>query len=140
VGISRISSLFALFFTGYLVDRFGARMIISVILLFAGIATAAFWARSQAILLAAVFIQPILVVSFFPAILTAISRIAPRHLQNLSISFVLPIGYGFGGGILPVLLGWLGDNASFALGFLLYGMILIGGSFLPFLLKLKSTG
>ncbi len=140
VGVSRISSLSALFFAGYLVDRFGAKMIISVILLFAGIATAAFWARSQAILLAAVFIQPILIVSFFPAFLTAISRIAPRQLQNLSISFVLPIGYGFGGGILPVLLGWLGDNASFALGFLLYGLVLIGGSFLPFLLKLKNTG
>lgn len=140
VGVSRISSLSALFFSGYLVDRFGAKMIISVILLFAGIATAAFWARSQAILLAAVFIQPILIVSFFPAFLTAISRIAPRQLQNLSISFVLPIGYGFGGGILPVLLGWLGDNASFALGFLLYGLVLIGGSFLPFLLKLKNTG
>jgi len=140
VGVSRISSLSALFFAGYLVDRFGAKMIISVILLFAGIATAAFWARSQGILLAAVFIQPILIVSFFPAFLTAISRIAPRQLQNLSISFVLPIGYGFGGGILPVLLGWLGDNASFALGFLLYGLVLIGGSFLPFLLKLKNTG
>jgi NNP family nitrate/nitrite transporter-like MFS transporter len=140
VGVSRISSLFALFFAGYLVDRFGAKMIISVILFSAGIATAAFWARSQAILLAAVFIQPILIVSFFPAFLTAISRIAPRQLQNLSISFVLPIGYGFGGGILPVLLGWLGDNASFAFGFLLYGLVLIAGSGLPFLLKLKNTG
>jgi NNP family nitrate/nitrite transporter-like MFS transporter len=139
VGMSRISSLFALFFAGYLVDRFGAKMIISVILLVAGIVTAALWFRSQAILLAAVFIQPILIVSFFPALLTAISRIAPRHLQNLSISFVLPIGYGFGGGILPVLLGWLGDNASFALGVRLYGLILIGGSFLPFLLKLRDA-
>jgi NNP family nitrate/nitrite transporter-like MFS transporter len=139
VGMSRLSSLFALFFAGYLVDRFGAKMIMSVILLVAGIVTAAFWFRSQAILLAVVFIQPILIVSFFPAFLTAISRIAPRNLQNLSISFVLPIGYGFGGGILPVLLGWLGDNASFALGFLLYGLILIGGSFLPFLLKLRDA-
>ena len=39
-----------------------------------------------------------------------------------------------------VLLGWLGDNVSFAVGFLVYGLILIGGSALPFLLKLKGEG
>jgi NNP family nitrate/nitrite transporter-like MFS transporter len=139
VGISRISSLVALFFAGYLVDRFGAKAVISAILVCAGVATAAFWARFQPVLFAAVFVQPILIVSFFPAILTAASRIAPRNLQNLTVSFMLPIGYGFGGGILPVLFGWLGDNASFALGFLLYGMMLIAAAALPFLLRLKHT-
>jgi NNP family nitrate/nitrite transporter-like MFS transporter len=140
VGISRVSGLFALFFAGYLVDRLGPRRTISAIFLCAGVATSALWARSQAVLLAAVLVQPILIVSFFPAILTAVSRIAPRRLQNLSVSFVLPIGYGFGAGVLPVLLGWLGDSASFALGFLLYGLILIAGSLLPRLLELKHSG
>ncbi|UCF96152.1 MAG: MFS transporter [Spirochaetaceae bacterium] len=140
VGISRISGLIALFFAGFLVDRFGAKRIISVILLSAGLATVAFWVRSRPILLAAVFLQPIFIVSFFPAFLTAIARIAPRRLQNLTISFALPLGYGFGGGILPVVLGWLGDHATFAIGFLLYGLILIAGSGLPFLLALKDTG
>ena len=138
VGLSRISGLIALFLAGYLVDRLGARKMISAILLSAGIATIAFWARSSAILLVAVFLQPILIVSFFPAVLTAIARIAPRQLQNLSISFVLPIGYGFGGGILPMVLGWLGDNATFALGFLIYGLMLMAGSGLPFLLRLRD--
>lgn len=138
VGLSRISGLIALFLAGYLVDRLGARKMISAILLSAGITTVAFWARSSAILLVAVFLQPILIVSFFPALLTAIARIAPRHLQNLSMSFVLPIGYGFGGGILPTLLGWLGDNATFALGFLIYGLMLMAGSGLPFLLRLRD--
>jgi fucose permease len=87
-------------------------------------------------LIIAVFLQPLLIVSFFPAILTAAARIAPRNFQNLTMSFILPIGYGFGAGVLPVLLGWLGDNASFALGFLIYGGMLIAGSVLPFLLKL----
>jgi hypothetical protein len=39
--------------------------------------------------------------------------------------------------LLPVLLGWLGDNVSFSLGFLIYGLILIAASALPFLLVLK---
>lgn len=137
VGVSRISGLIALLFAGYLVDRFGARTLISAILLSAGIATAAIWARSKTVVLVAVFIQPLLIVSFFPAVLTAAARIAPRNLQNITLSLILPISYGFGAGVLPVLLGWLGDNATFALGFLIYGMMLIVGSALPFLLKLK---
>jgi NNP family nitrate/nitrite transporter-like MFS transporter len=138
VGVSRISGLLVLLFAGYLVDRFGAKKLISAILVTAGIATAAMWARSRPILIAAVFLQPLLIASIFPAVLTAAARIAPRNLQNLTISFILPIGYGFGAGVLPVLLGWLGDNASFALGFLIYGVMLVAGSALPFLLKLRN--
>ena len=140
VGASRVSGLIALLFAGYLVDRFGAKTLITAILFAAGLATAAIWARSKAVVLVAVFLQPLLIMSFFPAILTAATRIAPRQLQNLTISFILPIGYGFGAGILPVLLGWLGDNATFALGFLVYGLMLIAGSSLPFFLKLKHQG
>jgi len=136
VGFSRISGVITLLFAGYLVDRFGAKVVISVILLSAGVATAAMWARPQAVLLAAVFVQPVLITSFFPAFITAASSIAPRRLQNLTISFILPIGYSFGGGILPLLFGVLGDNASFAVGFLIYGLILIAASALPFLLDL----
>jgi len=137
VGVSRISGLIALLFAGYLVDRFGAKTVICAILVSAGIATAALWARSKAILIVAMFFQSLLIVSFFPAILTVAARIAPRNLHNLTVSFILTIGYGFGAGNLPLLLGWLGDHATFALGFLIYGVVLIASSALPFLIKLK---
>jgi NNP family nitrate/nitrite transporter-like MFS transporter len=137
VGVSRISGLVVLWFTGYLVDRYGAKMMICVILLSAGVATVALGARSQAILVVAVFLQPLLIVSFFPAVLTAAARIAPRNYQNLTVSLMLSIGYGIGSGLVPLLLGWLGDNASFALGFVMYGVLLVVGSVLPFLLKLE---
>jgi NNP family nitrate/nitrite transporter-like MFS transporter len=140
VGVSRISGLFVLLFAGFLVDRFGAKILTSAILLSAGIVTALMWARSRPILIAAVFLQPLLIASFFPAILTAIARIAPRNFQNLTMSFILPIAYGFGAGVLPFLLGWLGDNASFALGFLIYGAILVACSVLPIFLKLEHDG
>jgi NNP family nitrate/nitrite transporter-like MFS transporter len=136
VGVSRISGLIAVLSAGYLVDRFGAKKLIGAALFSTGLATVALWAQSRPVLIIAVFLQPLLIVSFFPAILTAAARIAPRNFQNLTMSFILPIGYGFGAGVLPVLLGWLGDNASFALGFLIYGGMLIAGSVLPFLLKL----
>jgi len=137
VGVSRISGLIVLLFAGYLVDRFGVKKLISAVLVTAGIATAAMCVRSRSILIVAVFLQPLLIAGIFPAVLTAAARIAPRNLQNLTISFILPIAYGFGAGVLPVLLGWLGDNASFALGFLIYGVMLVAGSALPFLLKLR---
>ena len=106
----------------------------------AGIATAALWVRPKAILIVAMFFQSLLIVSFFPAILTAAARIAPRNLHNLTVSFILPIGYGFGAGIVPLLLGWLGDHATFALGFLIYGVVLIASSALPFFISLKHEG
>jgi NNP family nitrate/nitrite transporter-like MFS transporter len=140
VGVSRISGLIALLYAGHLVDRVGAKKLVSAALFFTGIATVALWVQSRPILIVAVFVQPLLIVSFFPAILTAAARIAPRNFQNLTMSLILPIAYGFGAGVLPVLLGWLGDNASFALGFLLYGGMLAAGSALPFLLKLKHEG
>ena len=139
VGVSRISGLIVVLFAGFLVDRFGAKKLISAALFFTGMVTVALWAQSRPILIIAVFLQPLLIVSFFPAILTAAARIAPRNFQNLTISFILPIGYGFGAGVLPVLFGWLGDNVSFALGFMLYGFLLVAGSFLPFLLKLHGS-
>jgi NNP family nitrate/nitrite transporter-like MFS transporter len=56
VGISRISGLVILLFAGYLIDRFGARWVITVILFSTGLVTAALWTRSQVILIGAVFL------------------------------------------------------------------------------------
>jgi NNP family nitrate/nitrite transporter-like MFS transporter len=138
VGLSRISGLLVIIISGYLVDRFGAKLVIFVIFLAAGIATAAMWMKYQAVLISAVFLQPILITSFFPAFFTVANRIAPRRLHNLTISFILPIGYTFGAGIVPALLGLLGDHASFAAGFLIYGTVLMAASALPFLMKLRE--
>jgi NNP family nitrate/nitrite transporter-like MFS transporter len=139
VGLSRVSGLVILFFAGYLVDRFGVRWVITVIMLVAGIATTGLSLASRPLLIAAVFFQPILITCFFPAGFVAISRIAPREIHNLTISFMFPIGYTVGAGLVPFLLGVLGDRLSFAFGFRLYGGLLMASAVLPLFLKLRLS-
>jgi MFS family permease len=139
VGLSRISGLVIIFIAGYLVDRFGVRRVIATVMFAAGIATAGLSLASRPLLIAAVFLQPILIACYFPAGFAAISRIAPREMHNLTISFMFPIAYAVGPGLVPVLLGLLGDRLSFSFGFRLYGGLLIASAVLPFFLKLRHT-
>ena len=139
VGLSRVSSLVIIFVAGYLVDRFGARRIISVVMLAAGAATVGLSLPFRPLLIAAVFLQPVLIACFFPAGFPLISRIAPPEMHNLTISFLFPIGYAFGPGLVPLLLGLLGDRLSFAVGFLIYGIILMASAILPYFLKLETN-
>jgi NNP family nitrate/nitrite transporter-like MFS transporter len=139
VGLSRLSGLVVIFVAGYLVDRLGAQRVISFVMLSAGAATACLGLASQPLLIAAVFLQPILIACYFPAGFAAVSRVAPRDMHNLTISFMFPIGYAVGSGVVPLLLGLLGDHLSFALGFLLYGVLLMSSSALPLFLKLRQN-
>ena len=140
VGLSRLSSLGIIFAAGYLVDRFGAPRVIAVVMLSAGLATAAMSLAYRPLLIAAVFLQPILTACFFPAGFTVISRIAPREMHNLTISFISPIGYAVGSGLVPLFLGFLGDRLSFASGFLIYGALLVAAALLPSFLNVKAGG
>jgi NNP family nitrate/nitrite transporter-like MFS transporter len=138
VGLSRLSSLVMIFVAGYLVDRFGARRIISIVMLAAGAATAGLSFAYHPLLIAAVFLQPVLIACFFPAGFPLISRIAPPEMHNLTVSFLFPIGYALGPGLVPLLLGLLGDRRSFAVGFLIYGVILTASAILPYFLRLDT--
>jgi NNP family nitrate/nitrite transporter-like MFS transporter len=138
VGLSRLSGLGVIFVAGYLVDRLGVRWIMAVVLFLGGTATAALGLHARPVLLAALFVQPILASSFFPAAFAAASRIAPPRLHNITLSFLLPIGYGFGAGLVPLLFGALGDRGLFAAGFLVYGAIVALAAALPFALRLTD--
>jgi NNP family nitrate/nitrite transporter-like MFS transporter len=138
VSLSRLSCLGIIFVAGYLVDRFGARRIITTVMLTAGLATAAMSLAYRPFLIAAVFLQPVIIACFFPAGFTVISRIAPREMHNLTISFMSPIGYAVGSGLVPLFLGFLGDRLSFSFGFLIYGALMSASALLPFFLKLET--
>jgi NNP family nitrate/nitrite transporter-like MFS transporter len=138
VGLSRLSGLIVIFLAGYMVDRFGARRVITVVMLSGGLATAAMSLAYLPLAVTAVFLQAILIACFFPAGFTVISRIAPREMHNLTISFMFPIGYAVGSGLVPLFLGFLGDRLSFATGFLIYGALMAAASVLPSFLRLEA--
>jgi len=76
-----------------------------------------------------------LISSFFPAGFAAISKIAPRRMHNLAVSVILPLTVLFGGGIVPAVLGFLGEYSSFSKGFVLLGGLMMTSIVILFLLK-----
>ena len=131
LGLSRIAGVFMIFLTGWLVDRFGSRALMLGIGSVVGSSTIAVGLCHGKPLVAAIFLQPMLISSFFPAAFCGLARIVPREIYNVAISSVVPFAFLFGGGIVPTLMGALGDHASFSLGF-----VLLGGTFLASLVLL----
>ena len=138
VGLSRISCLAAVFAAGWLADRLGARPVLAATLLATGAATAGLGFGRGSLLTAAVFVQPVLSACFFPVAFAAVARITPRRIYNVTVSLLLPVSYALGGGVVPSLLGVLGDRGAFALGLILLGgFIAAGGALVP-LARLES--
>jgi NNP family nitrate/nitrite transporter-like MFS transporter len=128
VGLSRISCLAAVFAAGWLADRFGARAVLAATMLTTGASTSALGLGRGGLLIAAIFVQPALSACFFPVAFAAVARITPRRLYNVTVSLLLPLSYALGGGVVPSLLGVLGDRGAFARGLVLLGALIAAGA------------
>ena len=136
IGLSQVSALFMTFFAGWVTDRIGVKMAIFVFLLASGIATLLLGLVSGLWLKVVVFLQPALIVCYFPAGFAALARIVQPNLRSLATAWVTPCAIVLGGGLFPLLLGYMGQTVTFASGIVLAGGIIIVGSGLPFLLDL----
>ena len=76
-----------------------------------------------------------LIGSFFPAILAALSKISPPHAQNVGVSVMIPFVFFFGGGVVPAVMGVLGEGVGFSVGFVVLGLVFLAT--LPLLLVLR---
>ena len=70
-------------------------------------------------------------VCFPPAALVVLSFISTRETRNLAVSITIPFASLIGGGILPILIGILGDAEAFGLGIVMVGGFIILASILP---------
>jgi NNP family nitrate/nitrite transporter-like MFS transporter len=86
-----------------------------------------------------VFLQPILAVSFFPAGLAALSQVSTEKERNIVVSFTVPIAFLIGGGVVPTLIGFIGDISTFASGIILIGGIIITGTLITRFLKIEVS-
>jgi MFS transporter, NNP family, nitrate/nitrite transporter len=110
------------------------------ILLVAGGAANIFLGLSSGIwLLVVLFIQPALTGAFFPGAFSALSRIVPPSLRSVVSSVAIPIAFLMGVGVFPALYGYLGQNYSFSLGFVLAGGFMLVGPLLAFALRFVET-
>jgi NNP family nitrate/nitrite transporter-like MFS transporter len=137
IGLSRVPGLLTTLMAGWATDRFGPRKTLLLVLLLTGLATVLMGVTSGAWLILLVFVQPMLAPCFFPAGFAAISRLGSAESSSLGVSVAVPLGFLFAGALLPVGIGILGDAGHFAVGFAGTGLLILSGSFLSLVLKLR---
>jgi NNP family nitrate/nitrite transporter-like MFS transporter len=81
-----------------------------------------------------------LAVCFFPAGFSALSLVGPPSIRNVAFSLAVPVGFLIGGGAVPAALGMMGEHGSFALGIMLYGVLLFSGLILLRYLRFYEDG
>lgn len=135
-GLSRISVIFTTFISGLFVDRFGAKKSMLVMLVGSGILTALLGLTSGVSLMLVIFLQPVMVTCFFPAGFTVLSGFGSKQLTNVIVSMIIPFSSLMGAGVIPSLLGVLGEGGSFAAGFVFLGMTMLLSTVLLLFLKL----
>jgi NNP family nitrate/nitrite transporter-like MFS transporter len=136
VGLSQVSALFMTFFAGWITDKIGEKRAIALFLIVSGGITVLLGLFSGPWLKVIVFLQPALIVCFFPAGFAALSRIVQPNFRSLATAWAPPTAFVIGGGLFPAALGYMGQTHPFGLGISLAGCIIILGSGLAFFLNL----
>ncbi|MCF8052350.1 MAG: MFS transporter [Desulfobacterales bacterium] len=138
LSLSRVSGLFMALIGGWASDRFGAFKTMVVVFLVSGLATIGIGMAPGRWALAAVFVQPMAAVCFFPAGFAALSAIGPSDSRNIAVSLAIPFAFLVGGGIVPALIGFFGDAGSFPHGIALVGVMIGSGALWAGLLQYRS--
>lgn len=125
IGISRLSCIPSVIVTGWLVDRIGIKPLIRAVFGIAGAATALMGFADGFLLVLAVFVQPLVIICFFPAGLSAIAALEHPELLSLTTSLITPSAYLIGAGLVPAGMALLGDQGAFSAGFFLIGGALL---------------
>lgn len=135
IAISRISGLGTVFVAGWTADKLGARKTLTVVFLLSGLAAVFLGIVDNFWLVIAVILQPLLATCFFPAGFAALSLIVPSTIRSLGVSFTVPLGFIFGVGAIPMLIGSMGDSGMFAAGIVIVGILISCGTVLSRFLK-----
>lgn len=130
VGLSRLTGVVTIFLAGWATDRFGPRKTLAWVISMSGLLTMLLGFLPGLWIVLPVFLQPMVAVCFFPAGFAAVSRLGPPQITSIAVSVIVPFGFLLGGGAVPILIGWLGDAGSFALGIGIVGILVLGTSLL----------
>jgi len=136
VGLAQVSTFFMTFAGGWLTDRFGEKPVIVASLVISGGLTILLGTLSGVWFNVVIFLEPAVIVCFFPAAFAALSRTVQPNLRSLVTSWTTPIAFTIGGGLYPAVLGYMGQVYSIGLGVTIAGILMILGSSLVFLVDL----
>ncbi|RJR50466.1 MAG: MFS transporter [Desulfobacteraceae bacterium] len=135
VALSRISSLGTAFISGFAADRFGSKRTVFGVLLLTGAVTLLLGLSTGTWLTVLVLVQPALCTSFFPPAMAALSSSSLPVTRNVAVSLTIPLAFLFGGGVVPMFIGVMGDAGLFSLGIVTVGVLLLLGALLSLTLK-----
>ncbi len=138
VSASRLTVLPVIFLAGWLRDRLGERRLIGGAAFITGVLTLALGLAPTRYLPAIVILQPTVLAAFFPAAFSAIAAIGPPETRNVAVSLMIPGCYILGGGVFPAVMGVLGDQGRFFIGFAVVGTVALLSLLLLPLLTLPS--
>ena len=116
-GFSRIGGFIVAIITGFLVDRYGAKRILFLVILLTGLSTMNLaLAQTIPLLVVMLFVQATIYPAFFPVALVAISRLTASNERSIFAGTTMAIGVIIGIGLTPVILGAVADVWNFRVG------------------------
>lgn len=139
VALSRIGSVAMPLLAGWFGDRFGNQAVMGGVLFLAGLFTIPLGCTDGWLLTAMVVLQPMVAVCFFPSAFAVLSAVGPKEAKNVAISFCIPLAFLGGGGILPTVIGAIGDHYSLGAGMIAAGCLMVLASLLSMGLRGKTS-
>ncbi len=138
LGLANIAPVAMVFVAGWLTARIGEKRMIGYSLFLTGVVTILVGALSGVALRVCVVLMAALAVCFFPAAFAALSRIVQPTYRSIATAFCTPTAFLIGGGLLPLVLGYVGKAEHFGLGIIVIGGLIAAGSLLALRLRLLT--
>jgi NNP family nitrate/nitrite transporter-like MFS transporter len=139
LSLSRLCTIIMPLPAGWLGDRYGNRAMMVVVLLLAGLLTIPLGLLSGAPLLGAVFLQPMIAVCFFPSAFAVLTVLGGKR-SGAAVSFCIPMAFLLGGGVMPTLIGGIGDRFNLGAGFVVAGVTMTIAAVLAAIVLRRETG
>ncbi len=141
LSISRIAAVVMPLAGGWFGDRYGKQLVMALILLVTGILTASMaMVGNGNWLIFLVVAQPLFAVCFFPAGFAVLTNLGPPKHGSVAVSLCLPLAFLIGGGMMPTLIGFIGDLYSISVGFVVMGCLMSAGGVISLFVTLIMTG
>jgi NNP family nitrate/nitrite transporter-like MFS transporter len=139
VGLANIAPVITVFLAGWLTAKWGEKRMMGISLLLTGVVTILVGVLSGIALKVCVVLMAGLAVCFFPPAFAALSRIVQPTYRSLATAFTTPTAFLLGGGLVPLILGYVGQAGHFDLGIMAVGGLVAVGSVLTLLLRLLDN-